>query len=208
METKALPQMIEYMDHMSNIVRCPTWDRVRGMSVGEHTFRMTVIAMVLADTYNDFVGGSKELDTDLVLRMCLLHDFEEAVNGDTSYHVKNRDMSTKAFFAEVEYRTIEEMFEHCIRYREDAHGGTGIYNDILKAADMLELLSYAWREVRMGNEVMAILVHRCVEYLYKMTEGSEIEEVVMKYATNVEQLTMLATKKGMVELEKIHGVQS
>ena len=45
-------------------------------SVAEHTFSITLLAMVVADMY------FPELDIAKIMRMCLIHDLAEAYTGD------------------------------------------------------------------------------------------------------------------------------
>ncbi len=47
----------------------------RPESVAEHSWRLAVMAMLVADEYPD-------TDMDKVIKMCLIHDFGEAVTGD------------------------------------------------------------------------------------------------------------------------------
>lgn len=47
----------------------------RRESVAEHSWRLAVMAMLCADEYPD-------IDINRVVRMCLIHDFGEAVTGD------------------------------------------------------------------------------------------------------------------------------
>ncbi len=47
----------------------------RRESVAEHSWRLSVMALLCADEYPD-------LDMQKVLKMCLIHDFGEAVTGD------------------------------------------------------------------------------------------------------------------------------
>lgn len=47
----------------------------RRESVAEHTWRLSVMALLCADEY-------PELDMQKVLKMCLIHDFGEALTGD------------------------------------------------------------------------------------------------------------------------------
>jgi len=47
----------------------------RQESVAEHSWRLAVMAMLCKDEYPD-------LDIDKVIKMCLIHDFGEAVTGD------------------------------------------------------------------------------------------------------------------------------
>ena len=53
----------------------------RRESVAEHTFRLAVMAMLCRDEY-------PELDIDKVIRMCLIHDFGEAITGDIPAFLK------------------------------------------------------------------------------------------------------------------------
>lgn len=47
----------------------------RQESVAEHSWRLAVMAMLCADEY-------PELDMNKVIKMCLIHDFGEAITGD------------------------------------------------------------------------------------------------------------------------------
>ena len=47
----------------------------RRESVAEHSYRLAVMAMLSKDEY-------PELDIDKVIKMCLVHDFGEAITGD------------------------------------------------------------------------------------------------------------------------------
>ena len=47
----------------------------RQESVAEHSWRLAVMAMLCADEYPD-------LDMNKVIKMCLIHDFGEALTGD------------------------------------------------------------------------------------------------------------------------------
>jgi putative hydrolase of HD superfamily len=53
----------------------------RQESVAEHTWRLAVLAMLMEPEFND-------LDMNKVLRMCLIHDWGEAVTGDIPAFVK------------------------------------------------------------------------------------------------------------------------
>lgn len=68
-------------------------------SVAEHTFSITLLAMVVADAY------FPELDMVKVMRMCLLHDLAEAYTGDyTPQH--NIDPQQKKY---QEQQAIDRM---------------------------------------------------------------------------------------------------
>ena len=53
----------------------------RRESVAEHSWRLSVMAMLCADEY-------PEIDINKVIKMCLIHDFGEAVTGDIPAFVK------------------------------------------------------------------------------------------------------------------------
>ena len=68
----------------------------RHESVAEHSWRLAVMAMLCADEYS-------ELDINKVIKMCLIHDFGEALTGDIPSFWK-----TDAHEAE-EQRAIEAL---------------------------------------------------------------------------------------------------
>ena len=53
----------------------------RQESVAEHSWRLAVMAMLCADEYS-------ELDINKVIKMCLIHDFGEALTGDIPAFLK------------------------------------------------------------------------------------------------------------------------
>ena len=53
----------------------------RHESVAEHSWRLSVMAMLCADEY-------PELDINKVIKMCLVHDFGEAITGDIPSFLK------------------------------------------------------------------------------------------------------------------------
>ena len=70
-----------YIDFLNKIekLKCNTrhsWtSSSRQESVAEHSWRLAVMAMLCADEY-------PELDISKVIKMCLIHDFGEAITGD------------------------------------------------------------------------------------------------------------------------------
>lgn len=53
-------------------------------SVAEHTYRTTIMAMVLADRFKDKL----KLDKDKLIQIALIHDIAEARVGDITPHEK------------------------------------------------------------------------------------------------------------------------
>ena len=56
----------------------------RRESVAEHSWRLAVMAMLCADEYPD-------LDTGKLIKMCLIHDFGEAITGDIPAFLKTEE---------------------------------------------------------------------------------------------------------------------
>ena len=71
-------QYIEFL-HKIEKLKCHTrhsWNSEgKRESVAEHSWRLSVMALLCTDEY-------PELDMVKVLKMCLIHDFGEAVTGD------------------------------------------------------------------------------------------------------------------------------
>ncbi len=77
----------KYIDFLNAIekLKCNTrhsWtSNGRQESVAEHSWRLAVMAMLCADEY-------PELDINKVIKMCLIHDFGEAITGDVPAFLK------------------------------------------------------------------------------------------------------------------------
>ena len=90
----------EYIEFLSKIekLKCNTrhsWTSSgRCESVAEHSWRLSVMALLCADEY-------PALDINKVIKMCLIHDFGEAVTGDipsfykTENHEKEEEKAIK-----------------------------------------------------------------------------------------------------------------
>lgn len=72
----------------------------RHESVAEHSWRLAVMAMLCADEYPD-------LDMNKVIKMCLIHDFGEAITGDipaflkTAGNEKEEDIAVTKLLAKL-----------------------------------------------------------------------------------------------------------
>lgn len=77
-------KMIEFLGVLEKL-KCNTRHSLtssgRTESVAEHSWRLAVMAMLAADSF-------PELDMNKVIKMCLVHDFGEAVTGDIPAFVK------------------------------------------------------------------------------------------------------------------------
>jgi putative hydrolase of HD superfamily len=77
-------QLIEFLGVLEKL-KCNTrhnWTtNGRQESVAEHSWRLAVLAMLMEDDF-------PELDMNKVIRMCLIHDWGEAVTGDIPAFIK------------------------------------------------------------------------------------------------------------------------
>ena len=84
----------DYIDFLGIIekLKCNTrhsWNsRGKQESVAEHSWRLSVMALLCTDEY-------PELDINKVIRMCLIHDFGEAITGDIPSFYKTDDHEAK-----------------------------------------------------------------------------------------------------------------
>lgn len=91
-----------YIDFLHKIekLKCNTrhsWNSEgKRESVAEHCWRLSVMALLCADEY-------PELDMVKVLKMCLIHDFGEAVTGDIPSFYKTAEHE------ETEARAVREL---------------------------------------------------------------------------------------------------
>ena len=80
----------------------------RHESVAEHSWRLAVMAVLCAEEYPD-------LDMNKVIKMCLIHDFGEAVTGDipsflkTSAHEKEEESAIASLLSRLSGDTQEEL---------------------------------------------------------------------------------------------------
>lgn len=95
----------EFFKITTNLKKIPRrgWTTKLGISspesVADHTFSMSIIAMVLADLQN--------LDTQKVLKMSLIHDIAESITGDLIPEEISKDKKN-----ELENKTIDKILSN------------------------------------------------------------------------------------------------
>ena len=104
----------EYIEFLHKIekLKCNTrhsWTSSgRHESVAEHSWRLAVMAMLCADEY-------PELDINKVIKMCLMHDFGEAITGDvpsffkTQAHEDVEDSAVKGLLSSLSCELSTEL---------------------------------------------------------------------------------------------------
>jgi len=132
----------------------------RHESVAEHCWRLTVMALLLADVFPD-------VDIDKVMRMCLIHDFGEAVTGDIPSFLKTDQQE------ETENNAIADLLK--LLPENPASEFRGLYSEmaglvtpeakLFKALDKLEAIM-SHNEAPLGTWLP-------LEYTENLTYGTE-----------------------------------
>ena len=81
MEARKLIDFLRVMERLKDAPRHCWTTGGRRESVAEHSWRVALMAMLMADEF-------PELDIDRVVRMCLVHDIGEAITGDIPTFIK------------------------------------------------------------------------------------------------------------------------
>ena len=81
MDARALIDFLRVMERLKDTPRHCWTTGGRRESVAEHSWRVALMAMLVADEF-------PEADIDRVIRMCLVHDIGEAITGDIPTFVK------------------------------------------------------------------------------------------------------------------------
>lgn len=104
----------QYIDFLNTIekLKCNTrhsWTSSgRRESVAEHSWRLSVMAMLCADEY-------PELDINKLIKMCLIHDFGEAITGDVPSFLKTEkdenaeENAIRSLLSMLPEKTAEEL---------------------------------------------------------------------------------------------------
>ena len=84
MDAKEFLEILHTAERLKDTLRHCTTSRGRPESVAEHSWRVSLMAMLLKDEFPD-------VDTDRVVRMCLIHDLGECFTGDIPAFDKTAD---------------------------------------------------------------------------------------------------------------------
>ncbi len=97
-ELKSIIQFIKEVERMKNVTRTAWTTKGKQESVAEHSWRLAVFALLLEDIF-------PSADFSKVIKMCLVHDLGEAIEGDISA-IKQVDEKIKQ---EIEQRGINQI---------------------------------------------------------------------------------------------------
>jgi putative hydrolase of HD superfamily len=125
--------------------------------VAQHSYFTALYAMILADLERQ--KGTK-VEIERILRMSLLHDAEEARTGDIHHPFKHQDrafaetLNTSAleWFKNLMSGLPESLTHEYVRLRRECEDTASLEGSIVKAADKIEALLWAYEEYLLGNE--------------------------------------------------------
>jgi len=123
--------------------------------VAQHSYFTALYSMVLADLERK--DGAR-VDVERLLRMAILHDAEEASTGDLHHPFKHQDsaftevLDSRAFewFGKLLGGLPEDLAEGYVVLRK-AERDASMEAKLLKAADKIEALLWAYEEYLLGN---------------------------------------------------------
>lgn len=135
MDHKILLEFLHRIEKLKCNTRHSWTSSGRQESVAEHSWRLSVMAMLCADEYPD-------LDMNKVIRMCLIHDFGEAITGDipsflkTEAHERAENTAVRALLSSLPENTSVELTQ---LFQELTEGSTAEAR-LCMALDKIETL--------------------------------------------------------------------
>lgn len=139
---------------LSNVKRFTAHRMLHEYNVAEHSFRVAILAMVIAD------DSEEHVEFESVLARALLHDFEEAALGDMPGPIKRLNPEFKETYDSL---GSELMADYALKGLSDHHrrqylreweqAKKGPEGFIVAIADKLESVITLYQEVRSGNRL-------------------------------------------------------
>jgi len=163
--------------------------------VAQHSYFVSVYSMILADL--ESANGTK-VNLERLLRMALLHDAEEARTGDVHHPFKHQDEE----FAEALNLRAMEWYQNLMKgipgslakmyvdLRKASEGAT-VEATILRSADKIEALLWAYEEYLLGNELVrrAKIVEDILSKLDRI-ELPTVKNLVSEIRKNIELINI------------------
>lgn len=123
-------------------------------TVGEHTFGVIAIILIITESYPSPYKDGKLL---ALIKAAMYHDVAEAITGDVPATVKWRHILLDDALKEVE-RRVDLEFGLSVGLTEHEHS-------LLKYADIMELAMYSIEECDSGNQKAAVVAWNCMDAL-------------------------------------------
>ena len=146
----------ERLKTMSSLQRFGTLPMIQSESVASHSYNVAILSLMIADYEED-----ANIDCEQLLRKALFHDFEETILSDIPHPIKHRfkggklgklleeivpDLVENEIFKELPPKLRERYARSTLTSKE------GIEGAMVAAADAMDIVLTALREVKMGNK--------------------------------------------------------
>lgn len=129
-------KFIERAENLKNTLRCSYTSQSRTESTAEHSWRLCLMVMVFADQLG-------EVDLLKMLKMCIIHDLGEAINGDIPAISKNNQ--NKADSERQDFQTLIQGLPNALQQEflslwDEYENATTYEARLIKGFDKLETM--------------------------------------------------------------------
>lgn len=173
---------------LKEIKRCNNFPVISKEDVAQHSFYVTLLAMIMADQYNEWacsVTPTLEVEFVLVedvLRKALMHDLEESFTSDLPWNIKHMNEEAHEAISRIINQRLEAAYansQSLAKYRcYSAHCKEGFAGSFVRIADMLELGLFCWEEVAKGNMFLKPMIGKCVSIIKSFGEYQSFIEAI------------------------------
>lgn len=163
-------RFLERLRGMTVVGRWNFHSRLTTESVGEHSFYVTLYALLIVELSDGLTPEDRASLEKRVLLHALFHDVEEAVTGDLPMLVKREIKTTWERVAE---HGLDQILTYlpaftAARFKSYAMETSDTVHKVVKAADFLDALMYSRHEKSLGNKTFDVIEMELVTLLYDM----------------------------------------
>jgi len=148
---------------LSIISRFNFKSRLHHESVAEHSFYTTLYASIISDMIKPYC----KIDSELVLKMSLIHDAEEAILGDVLATTK---LAIKDTYNKLAESIVDNLLFDYAKYWKTYNDNKIVECLIIKFADKVSGVSFCMSEIELGNKLF-------------LSTLSEYKNVISKFET-------------------------
>jgi len=160
--------------------------KVQDQTVAEHIFNVAFIAMVLGDLEQS-IGN--QVNVEMTLRKSLLHDLDESFTGDIVSGFKHHDPKLRDLIETLSARLLAKVLPpEYLKYKRESENS--IEDDLVYAADQLDVLLWCIEEQDLGNKTVDSLITDLTSLLKAINLSSvstvlkEVEDLLPREATS------------------------
>jgi len=174
------------------IDRCSNTPHIKPYSVAQHSFYISLYAMVFAHLENDRMKNNY-YNMELLLQKALVHDLEESETGDILFplHDENPDFKKRLDYIRnecVTHKLFEELPEHTrMKFKEawKTAKDNSPEGQLVACMDKFEILMYAVSEIELGNKSFYEMADNAIAIIqdkFKIPSVlGVVEEIIDKY---------------------------